>query len=570
MSRHLVTSALPYINGIKHLGNLVGSLLPADVYARLLRACGEEVLFICGTDEHGTPAEIAAHEAGTDVATYCAAMHERQAEVYRRLGIAFDHFGRTSSAQNRTLTQHFYRALDALGLVVEGEVRQFYSEADRRFLPDRYVVGTCPHCGYEVARGDQCERCSAVLDPQDLLLPRSALSGATDLEARPTRHLFFEVDKVSEEVERWIGAHCGQWSRLVSSTAHKWLREGLKPRCITRDLKWGVDVPRPGFEGKVFYVWFDAPVGYIGATREWSDLDPAGRDYRTWWFAAADVEYVQFMAKDNLPFHTIFFPAMILGAREPWTLPARIKGFHWLNYYRDKFSTSRRRGVFLDQALDLYPADYWRYALLSIAPESADAEFTWETFAAIVNKDLVGIIGNFVQRVLALSIRGFGPAVPSGGRPGAAEDRLAADARQTLKAYASEIRRLEFRGAIRALRQLWSLGNLYLDRRAPWALLHQDRQEAALVLRTAINLIRVFATASSPIIPFSAQRVLEALGVQGDDPALFRGEADLGRIGPGHPVSVPPLLFQRIPAEAIGLLRQAYGGTEADGCPADG
>lgn len=329
MSRHLITSALPYINGIKHLGNLVGSILPADVYARYLRALGEEVLFICATDEHGTPAEIAAHAAGVNVAAYCADMHVRQAAVYRELGISFDHFGRTSSEQNRVLTQHLYQQLEARGLLAEGTIRQFYSDGDRRFLPDRYVVGTCPRCGYADARGDQCEHCSTVLYPEHLLAPRSVVSGDTALTLRSTRHLFFRADVLAGDIRRWLDSHGEDWSRLVVSTGHKWLNEGLKPRCITRDLDWGVPVPRPGFENKVFYVWFDAPVGYIAATKEWADEDPAHRDYREWWLDAPGLDYVQFMAKDNLPFHTIFFPAMILGTREPWTLPTHIKGFHW-------------------------------------------------------------------------------------------------------------------------------------------------------------------------------------------------------------------------------------------------
>ncbi|MFQ5350106.1 MAG: methionine--tRNA ligase, partial [Thermoanaerobaculia bacterium] len=353
MSRVLITSALPYINGIKHLGNLVGSMLAADVYARFQRQLGSEVLFLCATDEHGTPAELAALEEGLPVAEYCRRQHEIQADIYRRFALSFDWFGRSSSPQNHELTRHLCAKLDEHGLVEERLMRQVYSLTDERYLPDRYIIGTCPHCGYEAARGDQCENCTRVLDPTDLVEPRSAVSGSTDLEVRETRHLFLLLSKLQGRVEEWVGSRQG-WSVLVSSIARKWLTEGLRDRCITRDLEWGVPVDRPGFEGKVFYVWFDAPIEYIAATREWADATPAGekRDWRSWWFDVDDVRYVQFMGKDNVPFHSVTFPATLLGSGEPWQLVDTIKGFNWLSYYGGKFSTSGRRGVFMDQALD--------------------------------------------------------------------------------------------------------------------------------------------------------------------------------------------------------------------------
>jgi len=463
-----------------------------------------------------------------------------------------------SSPQNRVLTQHFFRRLADKGFVTEQTIRQFYSEVDERFLPDRYVVGTCPRCADPAARGDQCERCSSLLDPEDLISPRSALSGSADLQLRPTRHLFLRTDALAGEVRRWIDGHEADWSHLVLSVARKWLHEGLKPRCITRDLSWGVPVPRAGFEDKVFYVWFDAPVGYIGATREWADREPARRDYREWWCDASGARYVQFMAKDNLPFHTIFFPAMVLGTREPWMLPAYIKGLHWLTYYGGKFSTSRRRGVFLDQALALYGPDYWRYALLSMAPESDDADFTWERFAAVVNQDLVGIIGNLVQRVLTLSAREFGPQVPGGGEGGEAERRLTAACEATLAEYVAALRAIELRRAVRALRELWSLGNRYLDARAPWTLVRHDREQAALVLRTAIGLIRLCAAAASPVIPFAASRVAEALGVAEADADLWRGRIRLDTPAAGQPFSVPAPLFSRVTDADVARLQAAY------------
>ena len=389
VARHLITSALPYINGVKHLGNLVGSMLPADVYARHQRLRGHDVLFICATDEHGTPAELAAAAAGLSVADYCAEQHEIQADLARRYGLSFDHFGRSSSTQNAELTRHMAEKLRENGMVEERVTDQVYSLDDERFLPDRYIIGTCPHCGYERANGDQCENCARLLEPSDLINPRSAISGSTRLEVRATRHLFIRQSLMADRVREWIDSH-DDWPILVSSIARNWLNVGLEDRSITRDLKWGIPVGWPGFENKVFYVWFDAPIEYIGATKEWADLDPGARDWRSWWFDARDVRYTEFLGKDNIPFHTINFPITLMGTGEPWKLVDYVKGFNYLTYYGGKFSTSQQRGIFMDTALDIVPADYWRYALLASAPKSDDAEFTWEGFALTVNKDLAG------------------------------------------------------------------------------------------------------------------------------------------------------------------------------------
>ena len=420
MTRILITSALPYINGVKHLGNLVGSMLPADVYARYLRQRGHEVLFICATDEHGTPAELAAAEAGLPVAEYCAEQHAIQADLAARYGLSFDHFGRSSSPQNAELTRHLAARLRDNGMIEERVSEQVYSLDDERFLPDRYIIGTCPHCGYERARGDQCENCARLLEPAQLINPRSAISGSTRLEVRPTRHLYIRQSLMVERIREFVDSHA-DWPILVTSIARNWLNVGLEDRSITRDLKWGFPVGWPGFENKVFYVWFDAPIEYIGATKEWADLDPQRRDWRSWWYDAKDVRYLQFMGKDNIPFHAINFPVTLMGSGEPWKLVDYIKAFNWLTYYGGKYSTSEHRGVFMNDAIELLPADYWRYALLANAPESDDTEFTWERFALTVNKDLAGIFGNFVQRTLKLAQSRFGAVVPDGGEPSDAE-----------------------------------------------------------------------------------------------------------------------------------------------------
>ncbi|MFE1832603.1 methionine--tRNA ligase [Streptomyces sviceus] len=569
MARHLITSALPYINGIKHLGNMVGSMLPADVYSRYLRQRGHEVLYICATDEHGTPAELAAKEQGLPVAEFCAQAHDAQKAVYDGFALAFDYFGRSSSEQNVEITQHFARRLNENGFIEERAIRQVYSPADGRFLPDRYVEGTCPHCGYDKARGDQCENCTRVLDPTDLINPRSAISGSTDLEVRETKHLFLLQSKLQHEVEEWVSRHEDDWPQLASSIARKWLTEGLHDRAITRDLDWGVPVPADTWpelaaEGKVFYVWFDAPIEYIGATKEWADLDPENRDWKSWWYDVdTTVRYTEFMAKDNVPFHTVMFPATELGVREPWKKVDYVKAFNWLTYYGGKFSTSQKRGVFTDQALDILPADYWRYFLIANAPESDDSSFTWEHFTATVNKDLADTLGNFVNRVLSFSKKRFGEEVPAGGEPGEAETKLGEEIARLLAEYESQMEALQFRKAAAALRALWSAGNSYLEEKAPWLEIKTDKDGAALTLRTAMNLIHLYAVVSEPFIPATAKTMREAFALADDTATWVTADEAraLTALTPGIAFTVPPVLFAKLTDEDLENYKERFGGS---------
>lgn len=568
MARHLITSALPYINGIKHLGNMVGSMLPADVYSRYLRQRGHEVLYICATDEHGTPAELAAKEQGLPVAEFCAQAHDAQKAVYDGFALAFDYFGRSSSQQNVEITQHFARRLNENGFIEERAIRQVYSPTDGRFLPDRYVEGTCPHCGYDKARGDQCENCTRVLDPTDLINPRSAISGSTDLEVRETKHLFLLQSKLQHEVEEWVSRHEDDWPQLASSIARKWLNEGLHDRAITRDLDWGVPVPADTWpelaaEGKVFYVWFDAPIEYIGATKEWADLDPENRDWKSWWYDVdTDVRYTEFMAKDNVPFHTVMFPATELGVREPWKKVDYVKAFNWLTYYGGKFSTSQKRGVFTDQALDILPADYWRYFLIANAPESDDSSFTWEHFTATVNKDLADTLGNFVNRVLSFSKKRFGEEVPAGGAPGAAEAKLGEEIARLLAEYEQQMEALQFRKAAAALRALWSAGNSYLEEKAPWLEIKTDKDGAALTLRTAMNLIHLYAVVSEPFIPATSAAMRQAFTLPSDTATWISADEarTLTALTPGIPFTVPPVLFAKLTDEDLENYKERFGG----------
>ena len=571
MARHLITSALPYINGIKHLGNMVGSMLPADVYSRYLRQRDHDVLYICATDEHGTPAELAAKEQGIPVAEFCAQAHDAQKAVYDGFALAFDYFGRSSSPQNVEITQHFARKLNENGFIEERAIRQVYSPADGRFLPDRYVEGTCPHCGYDKARGDQCENCTRVLDPTDLINPRSAISGSTELEVRETKHLFLLQSKLQHEVEEWVAAHEEEWPQLASSIARKWLNEGLHDRAITRDLDWGVPVPADTWpelaaENKVFYVWFDAPIEYIGATKEWSDQDPENRDWKSWWYEADSgenpVRYTEFMAKDNVPFHTVMFPATELGVREPWKKVDYVKAFNWLTYYGGKFSTSQKRGVFTDHALEILPADYWRYFLIANAPESDDSSFTWEHFTSTVNKDLADTLGNFVNRVLSFSKKRFGEEVPAGAEAGEPETKLGEEIAALLSEYETQMEALQFRKAAAALRALWSAGNSYLEEKAPWLEIKTNPDGAALTLRVAMNLIHLYSVISEPFIPASSKAMRSAFALP-DDTATWVTAAEaksLTFLPAGTPFTVPPVLFAKITDEDLETYKERFGG----------
>jgi methionyl-tRNA synthetase len=566
LTRILITSALPYINGVKHLGNLVGSMLPADVFARFNRMLGRETLFICATDEHGTPAELAALEAGQDVRAYCAEQHAIQKDVGERFGLSWDYFGRSSNRPNHELTQAFARALWKNGHLEVRLTKQVYSNADKRFLPDRYVIGTCPHCGYERARGDQCENCTRVLDPADLINPRSALSGSSDIEIRDSAHLFLRQSQFVDQLRTWIAGHRQDWPILVSSIANKWLDEGLHDRGITRDLEWGVPVPDDigdgKLKGKVFYVWFDAPIEYIGATKEWADANGKGDAWKSWWYDAKDVTYCEFMGKDNIPFHTVGFPVTIFGSGEPWKLVDRIKGFNYINYEGGKFSTSQKRGVFMDTALEILPADYWRYYLMANAPESADSNFTFEHFAGVVNKDLADVLGNFVNRVTKFCAARFEGKVPAGGEYGAEENALMAELETRINTYRDFLQAMEFRKALGELRAIWVAGNEYLTRAAPWTAIKTDRDRAAVGVRMGLNLAHLFAHLAWPIIPASAKKIHDSFG---ETPAVIPWPEGtmlelLDQFEPGQEIPVPDVLFAKITDEQVAEWTQRFGG----------
>lgn len=569
MARILITSAIPYINGIKHLGNLVGSQLPADLYARYNRLRGNEVMFICATDEHGTPAELAAAKVNKPIEKFCAEMYKIQKKLSDGFNLSFDHFGRSSSDENKKLTQYFAGQLNKNGLIKEVNEKQIFSKMDKRFLPDRYIEGTCPACNYENARGDQCENCTKQLNPTDLLEPRSAISGSKDLEIRETTHLYLQQSKLKNDLDKWIKSK-KDWPILTTSIAQKWLHdgEGLQDRGITRDLDWGVPVKNgeedwPGMEKKVFYVWFDAPIEYIAATAELTNSQNLGNEaWERWWRTdkgADDVYYVQFMGKDNVPFHTLSFPSTLMGSGEPWKLVDYIKSFNYLNYDGGQFSTSQGRGIFMDQALDILPSDYWRWWLLTHVPENSDSEFTWDNFQLSINKDLADVLGNFVSRVTKFCRSKFGEEVPETSGFRNIEIELIDELQARINKYQTFLETLEIRKASSELRKIWVLGNEYLQKTEPWAIYKFEPKTSGMIINLSINLIRLYAILSEPFIPDTSQKIM--LAVNSEDWSWPNSvENALQVLPPKHSFNVPDVLFNKITDDERDIMQKKFSG----------
>ena len=560
MAKHLITSALPYVNGVKHLGNLIGSLLPADVYARYLRFLGHDVVAVCGTDDHGTPAEISAIEAGLPVEEYVEKMYRVQKKIYKDFGLSFDYFGQTSTPENEEITQSIFLQLHKNGYIFEKRDEQLYSVTDERYLPDRYVIGTCPHCGYERARGDQCEGCSKLLDPTELIEPKSVISGSTDLEIRETRHLYIDLPKIQPKVEEWINAQTG-WPATTLSTARKWLNEGLRPRAITRNLKWGIPVPLEGYDDLVFYVWFDAPIGYISITKQWANSLGKPDLWLDYW-KDPETTLTQFIGIDNVPFHTVTWPCSLIGADDGYILAKNVKSFQWLTYEKGKFSTSQNRGVFTDKALELYPADYWRYYLLLIAPERQDTDFQWKSFQNAVNSDLNNLLGNLVNRVVTFSEKHFDSKVPEIKEETDAERELWTQVDELIAEYRREFDAIEFQKPVRALRKILQVANKYFQESKPWETIKEDRERTGTIVSTIAHLLRILAILYVPIIPFTSEKIFGILGI-GTSVNDERWDTLISKdVLVGNTVTANGPLFTKIQDKDIEKLIKEYGGAE--------
>lgn len=551
----LITSALPYVNGIPHLGHLAGCLLPSDVFARFNRLIGNQVLYIAGTDEHGSPCEIGAKKENLSLQEYTLKYHNIHKDIYEKFSLSFDIFGRTSSSYNTKMTQKIAKQLFDNGFIYEKEDEQIFSIDDNMFLPDRYVIGTCPFCGSDNARGDQCENCTKVLDTHDLIAPKSSISGSSNLEFRKTKHLYLALSKLTDKLKAWIDTR--NWNKLTLGIAYKWLDEGLQDRSITRDLKWGVPVPSdyfPDMQNKVFYVWFDAPIAYISITQEL-----LGDDFQSWWLmdkGADKVQYFQFMGKDNVPFHAITFPATLLGADPNYKKVDTIKGLSYLNFNGGKFSKSSNRGIFANDAIVEFEPDYWRYWLIKNAPETDDTDFSFERFADDINKDLNDVFGNFILRVLKFYNSKFGNVISHDVSLGDLEINLISSLQEKIQNYTSLLQNLEFRKALAELRAIWVSGNEYIDQVAPWVIFKQNPSKAGQILTFLINLIRVFAILAQPVIPNSSKKILDALHTSGN--WIFDLKNEISSLSSGHSFDVPDTIFNKILPERVAQLNQKY------------
>ena len=557
--KYLITSALPYINGVKHLGTLIGCLLPADVYARFLRLSGNKVLFISGTDEHGSPAEISAKKEKMSVREYCDKWHNIQKELVDGFNISCDYFGRTSDEENEELTLYFAKKLKENGYLEERTIKQFFSIDDNMFLADRYIEGMCPKCGSQRARGDQCDDCGALLDPTDLINPYSTISKSHNLEIRETKHLYLKQSLFVEDLKNWIYGN-KEWPDVVRTIALDWLdSRGLEDRCITRDLKWGIKVKDwKGLEDKVFYVWFDAPIGYLSISKKWSRLNPQKTDWKKFWYDTKDTKYVQFLGKDNVPFHAINFPITMLGTKEPWKMVDYIKGLYWLNYYDDKFSTSRHYGIFMDEALKLYPSDYWRYYLMSRIPENKDSNFTWEDFADVINKDLADVLGNFINRSFTMINKNFSNFREILNCKNF--EKVDLEYRNKLidliKEYKKSFENLELRKATNTLRACWCLGNEYISEVQPWTI-KDNKERLGTIFHNILLFLSVYAVISEPIVPDISAKLYFALDLIADFNDILEGNFDNIIV---NNMNKPDIFIKKITDDDVEGFKKMFGG----------
>ena len=546
--RYTVTAALPYTNGPVHIGHLAGCYLPADIYVRYLRSGGEEVAFICGSDEHGAAILLKAMKEGISPQELVDKYHPLIRDSFQQMGISFDVYSRTTSPVHYETAQDFFLTLYEKGVFSRKTSEQFYDTIYSQFLADRYIYGTCPVCGYEKAYGDQCERCGTSLDPTDLIAPKSILSDAAP-ELRETTHYYLPLQNYQKWCEEYIlGEHTKDWKTNVLGQCRAWLQDGLRERSITRDLKWGVPVPEqvPGHEGKVLYVWLDAPIGYISATKEWADA--VGKDWRTWW-QDENTKLVHFIGKDNIVFHCIIFP-VVLHAHGDFIVPDNVPANEFLNIEGEKVSTSRNWAVWVHEYLEDFPGkeDSLRYVLTSIAPETKDSDFTWSDFQARHNNELAAIYGNLVNRVFVLTHNYFGGKVPSRGQMLAAEADLKSQIEGIAEKVSTLLQGYRFREAQSEMINLARLVNKYLTDQEPWKKWKTDPDRTATILHYSLQLLANLCILTEPFLPFTSQKLKNMLDSQG---WKWKDLSRLDLMTEGQEIGKPEILFDQIPDEAI-------------------
>lgn len=552
--KRLITSALPYVNNEPHLGNIIGCVLSADAFARFCRSRNYETLYVCGTDEYGTATETKALEAGMTPREICDKFHAIHKKIYDHFNISFDIFGRTSTPTHTEVVQGIFKEVLANGYLIEIDSEQYFSESLDKFLADRLIAGTCPKCGYEDARGDQCDGCGGLLTPNELKAPRCAIDGSVPV-LRETRHLYLNLPEISEALthfqERAYAA--GNWPNNAVTTTKAWMQRGLEPRAITRDLKWGVPVPLKGFEGKVFYVWFDAPIGYVSITK--SEL---ADDWQKWWMDPDNTDLYQFMAKDNIPFHSVIFPATQLATGKPWTMLHHLSSTEYLNYEDTKFSKSRNVGVFGTDVIDIgIPVDLWRFYLLAVRPEKQDTAFCWQEFFDRVNNEFIDNIGNLVNRSLVYCQKNFDGklnSVPFSD----AQQAFIVEALDLEEKITNAYEAVSPREAIRLILALGKIGNRFFQEQAPWVKIKEDKRTVQGTMNILAHLIRDLAILLTPVMPETAERLSKMLGI-----ALPHWD-DLGDFNclAGREIGMPEILFSKLDNKLVPVFQERFSGVK--------
>ena len=542
-NRKMITAALPYANGPVHIGHLAGVYIPADVYARFQRRSGKDVAFICGSDEHGIPITIRAKKEGVTPQDIVDKYHEIIKKSFSDLGISFDEYSRTTSVNHRETSQDFFKVLYEKGKFTEEMSEQYFDEQAGEFLADRYIVGTCPNCGNENAYGDQCEKCGSTLSPSELINPKSMLSGNVPV-LKETKNWYLPLNEYEDFLNEWIiEGHKDDWKTNVYGQVKSWLNDGLKPRAMTRDLNWGVPVPLPGAEGKVLYVWFDAPIGYISFTQEWAEKN--GKDWKDYW-QNENSDLIHFIGKDNIVFHCIIFPAM-MKAHGDFNMPKNVPAFEFLNLENEKISTSRNWAVWAHEYVEDFPGqqDVLRYALLSSAPETKDNNFTWKDFQTKNNSELVGIFGNFINRVAVLIHKYYDGIVPQGD----VNATELAEINKSAKEISGFLENYEFRNSLTALMNLARFGNQYLQTEEPWKTIKDNPEKAAHSLFVGAQIAVALAQLCEPFMPFSSEKLLNIFNVQKSDWSDVENKSVL--IETGHKINEASLLFSKIEDDVI-------------------
>ena len=556
-NRILVTSALPYANGAIHFGHLAGAYLPADMYVRYQRLRGQDVLFICGSDEHGVSILISSQKEGVEPRQIIDRYHERNRRAFDRVGMSFDNYSRTSAPVHHQTAQEWFLDFKRKGILKESTEKQLFDPVAGMFLPDRFVIGTCPHCGYDRAYGDQCENCSKYYEQTELLNPKSLLSDAAPV-VRDARHWHFPLGAFQEKLGKYVESHAGDWKENVLQQVRSWLKAGLSDRPISRDLTWGVQVPEED-EGKVLYVWFEAVLGYISATKEWAEAKGDADLWERYW-KAEDTRYIAFIGKDNIVFHCLMFPAMLM-AKGDFVLPDNVPANEFLNLEGKKFSKSQNWSIELNEFLDTYPADPLRYTLAMNMPESRDSDFFWKDFQARNNNELADILGNFVNRTAHFVQKHFDNAIPDPGQMGKEDEAFLTQFSTAAAEIADCYERFRFRDAVVATMNLARASNKYFNDREPWKTVKTDKQTCAATLYCSLQAVYALSVFIEPVLPFTAEKLRAYCNISDAD--LLRWDAPGERLlEAGHELGAKALLFDKIDDETIEAESAKLGGKQ--------